>query len=182
MKINIGSGNSRFPGFVNCDNDPSVGPDHLFDLGKDKFPFKDNSVEEVAADFVLEYLDRDQLIHCMQELYRVCQHESKINITFPHHRSDIMWMDITKKTTLMVETFRLMGKKQNKTAIEQNWKVTPIANKYHIDFEVVKFNYIPNEYYRQKFQNTQAEMVEEYINEHWNIVQSVLVQLVVIKK
>lgn len=181
MKINIGSGTSKFPGFINCDKDSSVNPDRLFDLGKDLFPFKDNTVNEVVADYVLEYLDADQLLHCMQELYRICAPEATIHVKFPHHRSDIFWMDPTKKCPLMVETFRLMSKKHSMFAKETNWRVTRIAEKYNIDFEVVNFNYIPNEYYRQKFETLQHNVAEEYISEHWNIIHEVYVKLAVVK-
>ena len=44
MKLNLGSGNRKLPGWVNVDMDPTSNPDKVVDLNK-KFPFEDNSVD-----------------------------------------------------------------------------------------------------------------------------------------
>ena len=56
MKINLGGGLKRFDGFVNIDHDPLTNPDFCFNIEKDKFPFEDNSVDEVKAHHILEHL------------------------------------------------------------------------------------------------------------------------------
>lgn len=45
MKLNIGSGYKRIPGYLNVDHDPLVNPDFLQDLENLKLNIPDNSVD-----------------------------------------------------------------------------------------------------------------------------------------
>ena len=58
MKINIGGGDQKYEGFLNCDYDKNCNPDFCFNLETDKFPFDDNTVEQVIAHHVLEHMAR----------------------------------------------------------------------------------------------------------------------------
>lgn len=181
MKINIGAGAEQFPDFVNCDFDHRENPDYNFDLENDKFPFEDNSVDEVIAHHILEHMG-DGFMHCMQELYRVCEHGAIIHIRVPHHRHNSFWADPTHKRPIMAETFRMMGKKHNKSARENGWRTTRLADVYDIDFEVVHEEMIPDAKFRDMFDGATQEEAELYIQQHWNIVYEVYIKLVVVKE
>ena len=181
MKLNIGAGAERFPGFKNVDFDEREKPDYNFDIEKDVWPFEDNLVEEIIANHVLEHLG-DGFMHTMQEMYRVSKHGAMIHVRVPHHRHNSFYADPTHKRTIMAETFRMMGKKHNKSARENKWRTSRLADVYDIDFEVVHEEMVPDEKFREQFANVSKAEAEMYILQHWNIVSELYVQLVVVKE
>jgi len=55
MKLNLGSGDLKYKGFLNVDISPEYKPDILCDLSK-KMPISDDSVEEIIANHIIEHL------------------------------------------------------------------------------------------------------------------------------
>ena len=45
MKINLGSGYTKYPGFLNVDHDPLTNPDYLAGLEDLHLPIENNSVD-----------------------------------------------------------------------------------------------------------------------------------------
>jgi predicted SAM-dependent methyltransferase len=84
MKLHLGCGNDYKKGYVNCDLSKEVNPDKVVDLER-KLPFKDNSVDEVLANHVLEHIQN--FIPLMHELHRICKKNSKIIIRTPFYSS-----------------------------------------------------------------------------------------------
>ena len=82
MKLHLGCGNNRMEGYVNCDISKDVNPDKIVDLEK-KLLFKDNSINEIVANHVLEHINN--FVPLMHELYRVCKKNSKIKIKVPFY-------------------------------------------------------------------------------------------------
>ena len=56
MKLNIGAGNKKFPGYINIDSYDASNPDYVLDLEHDNLPFEENSVGHVIAHHILEHL------------------------------------------------------------------------------------------------------------------------------
>ncbi len=84
IRLNLGCGLNKMPGFVNCDSDPAVKPDKLFDLTR-RFPFKDNSVDEVFTSHTLEHIPQDILLNkTLPEMWRVCKAGAKVTIVAPY--------------------------------------------------------------------------------------------------
>ena len=80
LRIDLGCGTSKPYGFVGVDVSPGSGVDIVADLSK-RFPFEDNSVDEVRAHDVIEHLqDR---IHTMNEIWRICKPGAKVDIRVP---------------------------------------------------------------------------------------------------
>ena len=93
IKIDIGCGFHKKPGFIGIDINPDCNPDHCLDLSRDKLPFKDNSVDEVYSYNAFEHiqnLDYDFLLE--RELYRVCRHGAIMNIYVPHWQAEQAYM------------------------------------------------------------------------------------------
>lgn len=82
MKLNLGCGRDYRKGCVNCDIAPEVKPDKIVDLEK-RLPFKDNSVDEIVANHVLEHVHN--FVPLMHELYRVCKKGVEIKIKVPFY-------------------------------------------------------------------------------------------------
>jgi predicted SAM-dependent methyltransferase len=180
MKISIGSGEKRIEDYINCDYDKNANPDYCFDLEKDPFPFDDNSVDEVLASHVLEHLG-DGYFHCIKELYRVCKHNAIIHVFVPHHRNDNFADDPTHKRPITVRGLKLFSKRLNQLGREQGVYASKLGEFFDVNFEVVDWNYTPEKKYIERFNGLPKDEVEEYIEQHYNIIHEIYIKLVVIK-
>jgi len=121
MKINIGCGRDYRPGWLNTDISNATKTDVYFDIRKDTIikgatvgadkvrviPVLDGEAELVYISGVLEQIaDNNQLIHALNECWRVLETGGKIVIVVPNAKYAIAHrdpMDIRKFTT---DTFR----------------------------------------------------------------------------
>lgn len=81
-KLNLGCGNDKKEGYINCDISPDVNPDKIVNLEK-RLPFKANSVSKIMANHVLEHTHN--FIPLMHELHRVCKKNAIIKIKTPFY-------------------------------------------------------------------------------------------------
>lgn len=80
LRVDIGCGTNKPDDFFGVDICPGPGVDIVADLSK-KFPFEDNSVDEVRAHDVIEHLP--DKIHTMNEIWRICKSSAKVDIRVP---------------------------------------------------------------------------------------------------
>ena len=181
MKINIGAGDTKLDGYVTLDYDLNSNPDYQLDIEKDRFPFEDNTVEGVVAHHILEHLG-EGYFHCLQEIYRVCKHGAIVDIRVPHPRHDSFLADPTHRRPVTIVGMQLFSKKFNKHCREQGYASSRLGEYFGVDFEVIDYRYTPDEKVRVKFQTFTAEQIEDYANEHNNIISEVQIKLVVNKE
>lgn len=181
MKINIGSGNTKLDGYVTIDYDQNSNPDYCLNVEKDKLPFEDSTVEMVVAHHILEHLG-EGYFHCLQELYRVCKHGAIIDIRVPHPRHDAFLADPTHRRPVTPLGLQLFSKKFNKICRDTGAASSQLGEYYNVDFDILEWNYIPDDQYRIKLANKSREFIEEYINERNNIVSEYHIRLVVNKE
>jgi len=101
MKINLGCGFNRIPGYVNIDSSEEVKPDLVLNLDSPNFGFKhsfkipisSDSVDEVMAIHVLEHIHN--LIPLMNEIHRVLKSGGTLKIRVPHSHSLEAFQDPT---------------------------------------------------------------------------------------
>ena len=80
LRVDIGCGDRKPDNFVGVDVCPGLGVDIVADLNQ-RFPFPDNSVDELRAYDTIEHLvDR---IHTMNEIWRICKPGAKVDILVP---------------------------------------------------------------------------------------------------
>jgi len=84
VKLNLGCGNKKLKGYINCDISQRVNPDKIINLEKE-LPLKDNSVDEIIAEHVLEHVNN--FISLMHEIWRICKKDSIIKIKVPFYSS-----------------------------------------------------------------------------------------------
>ena len=96
LKLDIGCGPNKKPGFVGCDSIAFPGVDVVTDLTK-PWPWPDNSVEEAHASHVLEHFEAKERWHFMNELYRVLKPGAKATIITPDWCSQRAYGDMTHK-------------------------------------------------------------------------------------
>ena len=70
IKLNLGSGTDYIDGWVNVDIDTKNKVDVIADLNK-KFPFKDNTVDEIKASDILEHFTKEDGEKFLKECHRV---------------------------------------------------------------------------------------------------------------
>ncbi|MEG4998382.1 FkbM family methyltransferase [Microcoleus sp. B4-D4] len=80
LRVDIGCGDRKPDNFVGVDVCPGLGVDIVADLNQ-RFPFPDNSVDELRAYDTIEHLvDR---IHTMNEIWRICKDGAKVDLLVP---------------------------------------------------------------------------------------------------
>lgn len=180
MKINIGSGYNNPDGFVTVDYDPSCNPDYCVNIEKEPLPFEDNTVTAVLAHHIFEHLG-EGYFHVLQELYRVCEHGAILDIRVPHPRHETFLADPTHRRPITPVGLQLFSKTFNKYCRDANKSSSQLGDYYNVDFDIVEWHYIPDEKYKLKFADWSKEDIEEYINEHNNIVSEYHIRLMVNK-
>jgi len=80
LRLDLGCGVWKTQGFVGVDIYEGPEVDVTADLNR-RFPFPDNSVDEIKAHDVIEHLKDN--IHSMNEIWRVCKPYAKVDIRVP---------------------------------------------------------------------------------------------------
>lgn len=130
MKLHLGCGNDYKKGYVNCDMSKEVNPDKVVNLEK-KLPFKNNSVDEIIANHVLEHIHN--FIPLMHELHRVCKKNAVIKIKTPFYAAWGQFNDPTHVRFFTPFTFNYFKK--------GNYSHEVGVNKDMFEVEKVKINY-----------------------------------------
>jgi hypothetical protein len=152
LKLNLGCGFKRIPGYINVDSVAACNPDQVVDLETFPWPWPDNSVDEIQLVHVLEHLGREShvFIGIMQELYRVCAHDVKIHIIVPHHRHDNFQSDPTHVRPITPLGLSLFDRVQCESWIAAGYANTPLAVYYKVDFETCSIFYDYEEHWVKK--------------------------------
>jgi|SRR5215472_5687346 len=83
MKLNLGSGLSRFKGYVNVDSDRHCKPDLALDFVKRELPYADGSVEEILFFHCIEHIQKRYHHKVLAECSRVLKVGGELIITYP---------------------------------------------------------------------------------------------------
>lgn len=105
-KIDFGCGPNKKEGFIGVDTLPFDGKvDVVMDIGKDQWPWEDESVDEVHSSHFIEHLDAQERIRFFNELYRVMKKDSTATIVVPHWSSGRAYGDLTHKWPPVADFF-----------------------------------------------------------------------------
>lgn len=85
LKIDIGCGKKKRPGFLGLDSNPLSGVDIVHDLTRFPWPLEDNCAEELVMDNVIEHLP--DTVATFNELHRIARPGSRVEIIYPYWRS-----------------------------------------------------------------------------------------------
>lgn len=180
MKINIGGGYVRVPGFVNVDHDPLTNPDYVANLETDRLPFEDGTVEEVRAHHILEHIG-EGFFHLLKELYRICKPGAIIDIAVPHHRHEHFFGDPTHRRPITVPMLRQFSKKWCEWHKEYFGSSSGFAPRLGVDFEILDYQYCVDPAYEEMQRQGKHEEIEQLSMRFINVYRDVLIKLVVIK-
>lgn len=104
LRLDLGCGKSKKDGFIGVDIRKNVNPDKVLNLGKDKWPWKPQSVKESQAIHLVQYLSSEERIHFFNELHRVMIDGAKSTMVVPHWNSLRSHQDPFCKFPLVCET------------------------------------------------------------------------------
>ena len=80
MKLNLGCGHKKLPGFVNVD---LAGSDQDVDLSVFPWPWEDGAVDEIVASHILEHFSKEGGRTFIEECYRVLNGDGILHIAVP---------------------------------------------------------------------------------------------------
>jgi SAM-dependent methyltransferase len=80
VKLNLGASHTYIPGFINIDISSKA--DISLDLGKDRLPFDDDSVDIIFSLNTLEHIP--DYLFCLSEIYRVLKHGGRLLVELPY--------------------------------------------------------------------------------------------------
>ena len=185
MRLNLGCGHDHMDGYLNVDKEAGCCPDKIQDLENFPWDFRNDSVDYIVLSHVLEHLGSttDSYLSIMQELYRICKADAKIDVRVPHPRHDDFLTDPTHIRPILPGQFEMYSKKNNKVWREQGVANTPLGDYLNIDFEVNDVTWVPDDKWMSQLQNgkiTSSELAYKADHE-FNIIKEVKIQLRVIK-
>ncbi len=93
LDLGTGKGASRPEGFIGVDINKWDGVEVVTDL-RQKWPWKTSSVDEVNANFIVNYFTAQERVHFANELYRVLKPDAKAVIYVPHWCSSRAYGDV----------------------------------------------------------------------------------------
>ncbi len=97
IRLDIGCGENKQPGFVGLDNRPLEGVDIVWDAEKYPWPLPDGCVLTAVASHLVEHINphRGGFLRFMDEVWRVLQPEGDLAIVTPHGSSQGYLQDPT---------------------------------------------------------------------------------------
>jgi predicted SAM-dependent methyltransferase len=112
VKIDLGCGGSKRPGYLGIDILPLEGVDYVVDLEKGLPFIPDNVVDEYYTSHFLEHVENLSLI--LGEMYRTLKSNGTIHIVVPHHSNPYYYSDYTHKRFFGLYTFHYFAGRNHK--------------------------------------------------------------------
>jgi hypothetical protein len=185
MKLNLGCGYHKRPGFLNVDVRSECLPDMTVDLERTPWPWESDSPEAVLFMHSLEHMGGDQRVfrELIRELYRVCRNGADVFVQVPHPRHDDFITDPTHVRPITPATLGHLSKRNNLEWARNGAANTPLALYWEVDFEIRNVRYLVAEPYRSQLAKGELspEHVEQLSRERNNVIKEISISLVAIK-
>lgn len=179
MRLNLGCGSRRLPGWINVDREAVCKPDQRWDLEQTPWPWLDSSAEEVQLRHVLEHIGQkpETFLAIIRELWRVCRHGASVTIEVPHPRHDSFLADPTHVRPILPSTLALFDQEQNRTWAASEVPNTPLGLIAGVDFRIESIAYSLDEPWRSQFEAgiISQQEVEAAISRHNNVVGAITI-------
>lgn len=164
--LDLGCGTRKNPDHIGVDVKHFEGVDVICDLGKDRWPWEDNSVDGAVCNQMLEHLGAEQRIHFANELHRVLKKGGKATIITPHWASTRAYGDLSHVWPPVCEFWY--------SYLDAKWRGmhTPHEDRYTCDFEGA-WGYVPNPKLQTRAAEFQQWAMEFYKESAMDLVATV---------
>ena len=183
LKLNLGCGEKRIPGYINVDKYGS--PDIKHDLESFPWPWETNSVSDIVLIHVLEHLGKDVEIYfgIFKEMYRICNHGAKIKIVVPHFRHQFFYDDPTHVRVVTPLGLQLFSQKLNNLWVEKGAANSPLGLYLDINFELRQTSITPSkDWFRlHPDKNVDVKLLQQESNIYNNLIEQYDMLIEVIK-
>jgi hypothetical protein len=95
IKLDVGCGGKKRDGFHGVDQYKMPGVDTVLKIGTAKWPWKNDSVDEIHCSHFIEHLTATERVHFYNEACRVLKTGAKATIVTPHWASNRAYGDPT---------------------------------------------------------------------------------------
>jgi hypothetical protein len=112
LKLNLGCGAHRIEGFLGVDIEPHHEGNIQFDLTKPVWPWKNESVSEVAANYLMMYFDGEERMAFFNECFRILKVGAKLTVKVPYWASVRIGLDPLYRGPPITEMSFLMYNKE----------------------------------------------------------------------
>ncbi|MBD2864809.1 class I SAM-dependent methyltransferase [Paenibacillus oceani] len=184
MKIDVGCGFNKQPGYVGVDRYDTPDTKLICDFDSN-IPIEDNSVEYIMASHSLEHANN--LMKVMEELYRICKHKAIVCIVAPYHQTSLNMANPYHKQVFNEHTPRFFTKHAltNVSFADYyfphaiSWGLGESDNSnLQIDFRCVKMEF----FYFPEYRSMSNDEKRRLRNTSNNIVDQIMYHLVVVKE
>jgi hypothetical protein len=107
MKLYLGAGLKRLPGYTHVDIEDAEGIDQVYDLNRTPWPWEDGSVDLIVAEDLVEHLEINLVQFC-NEAWRILRSGGELFVRTPHHQGDSSWIDPTHRWHLNEQAFHYL--------------------------------------------------------------------------
>ena len=170
MKLNIGSGDKRYEGYLNVDSNPVFRSELTFDLAG-RWDIEDNTVTDIKAYHIMEHLD---IFHTVKEMYRVCCKNAVIDVQVPHPRHDYFLGDPGHCTPITLESMKRFDQ-----SIESG--LMNYGSLYAVNFNIFWHQYILEPFFEEQFKNMTDDQCNITARIYNNVIQEIHFKMRVVK-
>lgn len=142
MKLDIGCGQHKQPGFTGVDIGDFPGVDVVCPIESLSEKFDPESIDELYTRDLLEHVD--DLFVALTEIYKVCKKGAKITIIVPHTTNYEFWGDPTHKRKFSAASFNFADK-----TISGKWGRDFYLPEVDFRIKAIRFNWW-GDHYRNK--------------------------------
>lgn len=120
IKLDLGCGRKLYAkGWTGIDSSEDSVAEHICKLGREPIPYPDESVDEIRSSHFLEHLTNDELIHLMNECWRVLKWDGKMWHHVPHADCEVAKQDPTHKNQFVPTSMKFFcGKYLNDYSLD----------------------------------------------------------------
>ncbi|HYF10032.1 MAG TPA: glycosyltransferase [Candidatus Paceibacterota bacterium] len=187
MRLNLGCGYNKLPGYVNVDREESCAPDIIWDLASYPWPWQENSVDEIVFENSLQQLGQDPraYLRLWQEVYRVGKPGALVRVTAPHWRSDVFLNDPLNVRPVTPEGLAMFDNVRNVRDEAGGGRETKLGLFSGIDFDVepatAQYRFVPEVAEALRSGQLGVERVRALLEHEGNVAESFTLEMRMVK-